>query len=299
MMILLGAGAKPGTCTRCKGKKQGCQYSSGKHACRRCIGAGFENDCIPAPSNRSRSTSALPHDHQDSADVTKPRKRRSQNAQSQNQPSTIDSTPQSPDQSRHAKCQCRSRSQLRSGSNTKSLTIESPPPPQANILEAIEEDNYEYYNYSPPDPDPFFFSNLPATQASELVSAMTSVPSNMEMEVDDESQAEEYFDLNLIDNRDSDSGDSDKMEYRVRAAQTQKSQKTGFAKGKQPLIPTRAPSTKMVPQTKGSTSYNPEMCCRYQLLSQYTILTSSFLTSFRDSTCSSSGRYQFSIYNTI
>ena len=101
---------------------------------------------------------------------------------------------------------------------------------------------------------------------------MTGVSSDMEMEVDDESQAGEYFDLNLINDRDSDSGDSDsgdsdEMEYRVRAAQTQKSQKTGFAKGKQPQIPTRVPSTKTAPQSKGSTSYNPEMCCRYQLLS--------------------------------
>ena len=47
---------------------------------------------------------------------------------------------------------------------------------------------------------------------------MTGVSSDMEMEVDDESQAGEYFDLNLINDRDSDSGDSDsgdsdEMEY--------------------------------------------------------------------------------------
>jgi hypothetical protein len=222
--------------------------------------------------------SAPPRDLRASAEATKPRKRRSQKAQSQNQPSTIDSTPQleSPDQSQHAKRQRQSGSRSRSGSNTKSLAIEAPPPPsEANVLEAIEEDNYEYDDYSPPDPDPdpFFFSNLPATQASEFVSAMTGVPSDMEMEVgDDESQAEEYFDLNLIGDRDSDSGDSDsgdsdEMEYQVRAAQTQKSQEMGFSKGKQPQIPTRLPSTKTVPQSKRSTSYNPETCCRYQLLS--------------------------------
>jgi hypothetical protein len=195
--------------------------------------------------------SAPPRDLRASAEATKPRKRRSQKAQSQNQPSTIDSTPQleSPDQSRHAKRQRQSGSRSRSGSNTKSLAIEAPPPPsEANVLEAIEEDNYEYDDYSPPDPDPLFFSNLPATQVSEFVSAMTGVPSNMEMEVgDDESQAEEYFDLNLIGDRDSDSGDSDKMKYQVRAAQTQKSQEMGFSKGKQPQIPTRLPSTKTVP----------------------------------------------------
>ena len=136
------------------------------------------------------------------------------------------------------------------------------------------------------------------------MSTMTGVSSDMEMEVDDESQAGEYFDLNLINDRDSDSGDSDsgdsdEMEYRVRAAQTQKSQKKGFAKGKQPQIPTRVPSMKMAHQFKGSTLYNPEMCCRYQLLSRYTIFTLSFLTSFCDPMCSSSGWYQFPIYDTI
>ncbi|KAF8834427.1 hypothetical protein BDN67DRAFT_985326 [Paxillus ammoniavirescens] len=69
-------------------------------------------------------------------------------------------------------------------------------------------------------PSPFF----------PLKSACHTGQASSEMEVDDESQAGEYFDLDLINDGDSDSGNSDEMEYRVRAAQalTWKSQETGF-----------------------------------------------------------------------
>jgi len=127
-------------------------------------------------------------------------------------------------------------------------------------------------------------------------------PSDKEMEVNSESQAGEYFDLNLIDDGDSDSGNSgnsDKMEYQVWTAQAQtwKSQETGVAKGKKPQILTQLPSTKTAPRSKESKSYDPEMCCRWQLLvSWYTVLTLSLLTSFCGPMHSSSRQYQFPIY---
>ncbi|KAI9455628.1 hypothetical protein HD554DRAFT_2042757 [Boletus coccyginus] len=207
MVVGKGVGDTPGTCACCKKKKQGCQYLPGKPACRQC----------PQPISLNPQAFHL---------VTFNTQQRSLSLKN------AESTPQSPERSRHVKCQCQSnlKSQSRSGSNTKLLAIESPPlQSQATTLEAIEEDNYEYHDYSPPDPtESFFFTNLPATQASELVSTMTGIQSDREMgqsdretEVNDESQAEEYFDLNLIDDGDSDSGNSgnsDEMEYQVRAA---------------------------------------------------------------------------------
>ncbi|KAI9452512.1 hypothetical protein HD554DRAFT_2043655 [Boletus coccyginus] len=207
MAVGKGVGDIPGTCACCKKKKQGCQYSPGKPACRQC----------PQPISLNPQAFHL---------VTFNTQQRSLSLKN------AESIPQSPERSRHVKHQCQSnlKSRSRSGSNAKLLAIESPPlQSQATTLEAIEEDNYEYHDYSPPDPtESFFFTNLPATQASELVSAMTGIQSDRKMgqsdretEVNDESQAEEYFDLNLIDDGNSDSGDSgdsDEMEYQVRAA---------------------------------------------------------------------------------
>jgi len=162
-IIILGAGDTPGTCAHCKKKKQGCQYSPGKPACRQYIGSGFKNDCIPAPTNQSRSTSVPPCNLQHSAEVAKLQKRRSRN-----QLSTVESTPQSPEQSQHVKCQHQSKPWLRSGSNAKSLAIESPPlRSQASALEAIEEDNYEYHDYAPPDPIESFFFHKSACHTGE------------------------------------------------------------------------------------------------------------------------------------
>ena len=190
------------------------------------------------------------------------------------------STPQSPDQSRHAKRQRQSKSQSCSGSESTSLattgkSLPGPPSPQAtsNTLEAIQEDEYEHLDYSPPDSMPYQL-DLPAAQASELLSVITGAQSDIEMDINEnESEVEEYFDLNLINNGDldsngSDSGESDEMECCVQAAlaRTWKSQEMGIAKGKKQIL-TQLPSTKTVLRSRGSESYDPETCCRSQPLS--------------------------------
>ena len=280
----------PRACTHCKSKKQDCQYSPRKHACQQCIGSGLASDCVPAASKScSWSTSAPPPNVQDTSEVTqaKPQKHRPHKS------STMGSTPQSPDQSQHVKHQHQSTSQSCSGSESTLLattgkSLPRPPPPQAtsNALEAIQEDEYEYLNYSPPDLMPYQL-NLPATQASKLLSMITGSQSDIEMDINEnKSEVEEYSDLNLINNGDSDSngsnlGESDKIECHVQAAlaQTRKSQEMGIAKEKKQIL-TQLPSMKTMLQSRGSESYDPEMCCRSQPLSWYTILTLSFWPAF-------------------
>lgn len=95
------------------------------------------------------------------------------------------------------------------------------PSSQTNTLETIQGDQYEYINYSPSNLEPYM-SDLPAAQASKLISVMTDLHSNIEMDIGKDQSKVGHFDFNLINNEDSDSnssnsGKSNKMECYIQA----------------------------------------------------------------------------------